>query len=123
MQVYLSSGKYDIIASGETFLFGPFEDLTIEVNDGNEALVRIILKFVENSSCDRGIETDIANDSLVITCINFSSLGTGLKCPTHIADVNGKEVYFMFSSSYLGEKEDKARSVKYTVFWKNKMKE
>ena len=99
MQVHLSSGNYSIIASGESFLFGPYEDLTIQVDDGNE------------------FKTDVKNDSLVITCVNFSSLGTGLKRPAHIADVNGKRVYFMFSSSYLGGKEDKARSVKYTVFW------
>ena len=117
MQVCLSSGNYDIIASGEAFLFGPYENLTIEVNDGNEIQVRIVLKFTENASNERDIKTDIVDDSLVITCINFNSLGTGLKCPTHIANVNGKEVYFMFSSSYLGDKEDKARSVKYTIFW------
>ena len=50
-------------------------------------------------------------------------MDVGLKRLTHIADINGKRVYLMFSSSYLGDKEDKARSVKYTVFWENKMKE
>lgn len=117
MQVRLSSGKYDIIASGEVFLFDPFEDFTIQVDESNEVLVRIVLKFMEDASGERDIKTDIAEDSLVITCVNFISMGTGLKSPAHIADVNGKEVYFMFSSSYLGDKEDNARSVKYTVFW------
>lgn len=116
MQVRLSSQKYDIIASGEAFLFGPFEDLTLQVDEDNETLVRIVLKFVENASGERDIETDIVDDSLVITCVNFSGIGTGLKSPTHIADVNGKKVYFMFSSGYLGDIENKARSVKYTVF-------
>ena len=109
MQVHLSSGNFSILASGEAFLFGPYEDLTIQIDDGNEFQVKIVMKFTEDASGDY--------DSLVITCVNFSSIGTGLKRPAHIADVNGKKVYFMFSSSYLGDKEDKARSVKYTVFW------
>lgn len=116
MQVRLSSSKYDIIASGEAFVFEPCGDLTIQIDEGNETLVRIVLKFVENASGKRDIETDIMDDSMVITCINFSSIGTGLKCPTHIANVNGKEVYFMFSSSYLGDVNNITRSVKYTVF-------
>lgn len=117
MQVHLSSGNYSIIASGESFLFGPYEDLTIQADDGNEFQVKIVMKFTEDASGEHDINTDVENDSLVITCVNFSSMGTGLKRPAHIADVNGKKVYFMFSSSYLGDKEDKTRSVKYTVFW------
>ena len=117
MQVYLSSGNYSIIACGESFLFGPYEDLTIQIDDGNEFQLKIVMKFTEDASGEYDINTNVENDSLVITCVNFSSMGTGLKRPAHIADVNGKKVYFMFSSSYLGDKEDKARSVKYTVFW------
>lgn len=117
MQVQLSSGSYSIIASGESFLFGPYEDLTIRVDDGKEFHIEIVLKFTEDASGELNINTDVANDSLVITCVNFSSMGTGLKQPAHIADVNGKKVYFIFSSTYLSNKEDKARSVKYTIFW------
>ena len=116
MQVHLSSSKYDIIASGEAFVFEPCGDFTIQIDKGIKTLVRIVLKFVENASGERDIETDIIDDSMVITCINFSGMGTGLKGPTHIANVNGKEVYFMFSSSYLGDVKNKTRSVKYTVF-------
>lgn len=117
MQVNLSSGNLRIIASGETFVFGPDEELRIEIDDGNEFQVKIIMKFTDDSSGKHDISTDVVNDSLVINCVNFSGMGTGLKRPAHIADVNGKKVYFMFSSSYFGDKEDKARSVKYTVFW------
>lgn len=117
MQVHLSSGNYSIIACGESFLFGSYEDLTIQVDDGDAFQIKIIMKFTEDSSGEHDIKTDVEDDSLVITCVNFSSRGTGLKRPAHIADVNGKKVYLMFSSSYLGDKEDKSRSVKYTVFW------
>lgn len=116
MQVNLSSGNCRIIASGESFLFGPYEDLVIQVEDGDEFQVKIVMKFTEDDSGEHDINTAVENDSLVITCVNFSSMGTGLKRPAHIADVNGKKVYFIFSSGYLGDKEEKARSVKYTVF-------
>lgn len=116
MQVRLSSGNYDIIASGEAFLFDPAEDLVVQVNDGDEDQVRIVLKFFEDVSDKQDIKTDIVDDSLVISCINFGRLGTGLKRPAHIADLNGKAMYFIFSASYYGDKEDKTRCVKYTLF-------
>ena len=87
MQVHLSSGNYSIIASGESFLFGPYEDLTIRVDDGKEFQVEIVMKFTEDASGEHDINTDVTNDSLVITCVNFSSIGTGLKRRAHFADV------------------------------------
>lgn len=116
MQVRLSSGKYDIIASDEAFLFDPFEDLTIQVDDGHDVSLGIVLKFKKEPSGERDIKTDVKDDSLVITCINFNGIGTGLKRPTHIADVNGKKVFFIFSSSYFGDNNSGSRSVKYTIF-------
>ena len=116
MRVCLSSGGYDIVASGETFLFDSYADLTIQVDDRDDFQVKIVMKFLEDASGEHDIKTDVENDSLVITCINFSSLGTGLKRPTHIANANGKKIYFMFSSNLLGDKENAARSVKYTIF-------
>ena len=116
MRVCLSSGEYDIVASGEVFLFGSSEDLVIHVDNGDNFQVKILMKFLEDDSGEHDIKTNVENDSLVITCVNFSSIGIGLKRPTHIANANGKKIYFMFSSSYLGDKDNAARSVKYTVF-------
>lgn len=116
MQVAMSSGKYDIIANDETFLFGPDEDFTVQVMDESESLVRIVLKFVENDSGEFDIYNDIVDESLIITCVNFDGLGTGLKRPVHIADSNGKEIYFMFSSTLHRNMENRIRSVKYTLF-------
>lgn len=115
MQVRLSSGHYNIIASGESFLFDPLGDLTVQVDDGEDHM-RIVLKFAEEDSGKRDIKTCIVDDSLVITCINFNTRGVGLKHPAHVADINGKAVYFVFSSNYIGDKESKTRSVKYTIF-------
>ena len=116
MQVAMSSGNYDIIANDEAFLFGPNEDLTVQVIDESELLVRIVLKFVENDSGEFDIYNDIVDESLIITCVNFDGLGTGLKRPVHIADSNGKEIYFMFSSTLHRNMENRIRSVKYTLF-------
>ena len=91
MQVNLSSGNYSIIASGESFLFGPDKDLTIQVDDRNEFQVKVVMKFTEDASGEHDIKTDVENDSLVITCVNFVGFGAGLKRPAHIADVNEKK--------------------------------
>lgn len=117
MQSHLSSGNYSIIASGESFLFGPYEDLTIQIDDGNEFQLSVVMKFTEDASGERDIITSVENDALVITCVNFSGMELGGKRPVHIADINEKKVYFMFSSSCLGAKEDMCRSVKYSIFW------
>lgn len=116
MQASLSSGKYDIIASGETFLFAPLGDLTIQLNEESKTQIRVVLKFIEDNSGNFDIYNDIVDESMVITCANFNGVGTGLKHPVHIADTDGKAIYLMFSSTLLGNEENKTRSVKYTLF-------
>ena len=116
MKVHLSSGKYDILASDVAFLFGPFEDLTIAINENDAELIRIVLKFSENTSGERDVVTEVLDDSLIINCVNFNGMETGLKSPAYIADIDGKAVYFMFASTSRGSKDGMSRSVKYTVF-------
>ena len=116
MQVNLGSGNYSIIANGETFLFHPYDDLTLEVNNGVENLLRIILHFQDDPSGERSIKTNIIDDAMVITCINFNGSGTGLKQPSHIANINGKSVYLIFVSNYFGDAEEPNRIVRYTIF-------
>ena len=116
MQVYLSSGKYDIIASGEAFLFDYLGNLEIQICKDADPMIKLVLKFEEDESFERNIRTEVVDDSLAVTCVNFTGLGAGLKAPVHIADVDGKEVYFMFFSNCYGEKNSKVRSVKYSVF-------
>lgn len=91
MQVRLRSGNYDIIANGTVFLFAPYEGLTIQADDGNAFQVKIVMKFTEDASDERDIKTDVAEDALIITCVNFNGMAVGLKSPTHIADVNEKK--------------------------------
>lgn len=116
MQVHLRSGNYNVIANGEVFLFAPYGDLTIQVDDSNAFQVKIVIKFTKDSSGERDIRTVVSDDALVITCVNFDGMSAGLKCPTHIADVNEKKVYLMFSTDCTGDTASRTRSVKYTIF-------
>lgn len=114
MQVHLSSENYDILASGEAFLFKPDADLTIQILEDDGEELKIVMKFTEDASGKQAIQSDVTEDSLIIRCINFTGLDMGLRCPAHIAEIDGKEVSILFSSKCSGEK--KVRSVKYTVF-------
>lgn len=114
MQVHMSSGNYDILASGEAFLFGPDADLTIQILEDDGEELKIVMKFSEDASGKRDIQSDVTEDSLVIRCVNFTGLDMSLKRPTHIAEIDGKEVFLLFSSTCSSEKM--VRSVTFTVF-------
>lgn len=116
MQVDLTSGGNRIIASGDTFLFGESNELTINVNGTNGFNVCVTMKFISDDSGDHRIVKDILEDRLVLLCYNFGGAGTGLSHPAHIANANNKKVYLMFWTYEEGIKERKARSVKYTLF-------
>ena len=119
MRVGQSSGNYRIIASGDTFLFDPWEDLSINIENEEGLQIKVVMKFANDEKKEHRVETAIVEDSLVMTCYNFDSLGTGLKRPTHIADVDDKAVFMLFSSQYIGNKDQGTRSVKYTIFLEN----
>ena len=116
MQVHLSSGNYDIVATGETFLFGSHENLIIQIDDADELHIKLIMQFTEDDSGKIDISTKVENDALVIDCLNFKGMGAGTKRPAHIAKIDAKNIYFMFSTNLLGDQENRSRSVKYTVF-------
>ena len=116
MQVDLTSGGNRIIASGDTFLFGEANELTIRVEDVDDFRVCVTLKFFCDDSGEHRIKRDILEDRLVLSCYNFGGLGTGLSQPVRIATVGNKKIYFMFWTYEEGAKERKARSVKYTLF-------
>ena len=119
MRVNQSSGNYRIIAGGDTFLFDPWGDLSVNIENDKGDQIKLVMRFSNDEKKAHRVETEIVDDSLVMTCYNFDSLGTGLKRPTHIADMDGKAVYLLFSSQYIGNKDQGTRSVKYTVFIEN----
>lgn len=113
MQVTLSSGNYDIIAHGQTFLFGPEEDLSIDIDTQEDFKFSIILKFQQDESGMQEIRQNLEKNKIILSCKNFKDEGTGTPAPVDIVEIDGKKMYFMFWSFLDGEK---ARSVRYTLF-------
>ena len=97
MQVKLSSQKREIISYGTVFLFDENGELTLNINAENSFELVLTIDFVEDISRNREIETNILENHLEITCINFAATGTGLMTPLEIAIIDGKKLYFMFS--------------------------
>lgn len=117
MQVQLSSGNYDIIASGDTFLFHDAEELSIRVNGNKNDHIHIVLLFQNDASGQRRIKASSEKGHLLLTCYNFSHHeGIGLSHPTHIADIDGKAVYLTFWTKLDGSKPPYTRSVRFTIF-------
>lgn len=115
MQVRLSSGGYEIISSGHTFLFGKERSLKIDVSADNDFEFSVVLQFQEDALAEQRIEKEMVGNTILLSCVNFLDSGTGLNAPVCIAEIDGKGLFFMFWS-YLEGKE-KVRSVKYTFFY------
>ena len=118
MQITLSSGNYNIIDSGQVFLFGENEELKIDVAANDNFQFSMIVKFASDESNNQQIKKEVVESSIVFTCLNFNDMGTGFSKPLSIAKVDGKEMFFMFWSYLEGAEEaEKARSIKYTIFF------
>ena len=118
MQVQLSSGNFDIIASNEVFLFGDSNELTFYIDDDDGSHSRVILRFLEDQKNERTVSIDPEGDyDLVITCTNFfSRFGTGLKEPIQIGESMGKGVYILFSTKQHTNKSPSVKSVQFTLY-------
>lgn len=116
MQINLSSGNYNIVSSGQVFLFGE-EDLKIDVIANENFNFSIVLNFTKDVSEETTIEIEGEGNTISLKCVNFSDLGTGSSKPINIATIQGKKLFFMFWSYFEGMPEQgQARSVKYTLF-------
>jgi len=117
MQIHLSSDGYDIINSGQVFLFGEDKDLKLEIHAENDFDFFVILNFLEDTSEEYRIEDKIVENTIYLTCINFRNDGTGLTKPVSIATIEGRALYFLFWSYLEGKEGERVRSVKYTFFY------
>ena len=113
MLISLSSGNYDIVSSGQAFLFSKDKDFRIDIQADNGFSFSLILNFIENESDKRDLQVKTNNNEIMLTCVNFESAGAGLKEPFKLAEIDGRNLYFLFWS-YLEGKA--SRSVKYTLF-------
>lgn len=113
MLISLSSGNYDIIASGQAFLFSKDNDFRINIQADKEEAFSIILNFIEDQSGKRDIRATTNGKCIMLTCINFENTGSGTKEPVEVAAVDGRKLYFAFWTYLEGAA---SRSVKYTLF-------
>ena len=113
MQISLSSGNYDIVASGQAFLFSKDKDLRIDIQADNGFAFSLVLNFIENESVEQDLQLKTTDKEIVLTCINFANTGAGVKEPVKVATINGRNMYFIFRA-YL--EWTVSRSVKYTLF-------
>lgn len=116
MRISLSSGNYDIIASGQAFLFSKDSDFRIDIQANREFTFSITLNFTEDESGNRDIQVKTDCNDIVLTCINFENSGAGIKEPVEVAAIDGRKLYFTFWAYLEGAA---SRSVKYTLFKEN----
>ena len=117
MKINLSSGNYNIINSGQVFLFGEKEPFKIDVISDEDFRFSILLKFLKDSSGEIGMNQECEENTIIYTCINFRDNGSGLVEPLKIATVSGKQLFFTFWSYLEGTPEKKqVRSIKYTIY-------
>lgn len=117
MQISISSGNYNIVDSGQVFLFGESHDLKIEVDTNKDFAFSMVFDFWNDGTEEIKIENKVVGQEIVFDCYNFDDKGTGLSTPIEIAQIDGKKLFLSFWS-YLEGKEDKqrVRSIKYTIF-------
>jgi hypothetical protein len=118
MQVQLSSGNYDVIASNEVFLFGDSNELVFRINDDDGSCSHMVLKFSEDPEKKQCLHYEPVGDyDFTINCFNFfSRFGSGLKEPILIGESMGRNVYIIFSTKQHTNKPPYVRSVRFTLY-------
>lgn len=116
MKVQLSSGNYNILASGETYLFSATDELLINLNDGENLDLKIRIRFLSDDSNRQRIESTVVDGCLVLSCFHFKDSGTGMTHPWRIANFEGKDIFILFWSYLDGQKEPRPRRIRYTIF-------
>lgn len=90
MRISLSSGNYDIVASGQAFLFSKDNDFRIAIQADSGFSFSLTLNFIENESGKRDIQVKTKENEVALTCLNFESTGAGLKEPVRLAEIDGR---------------------------------
>jgi hypothetical protein len=117
MSVIVSSGGRHVVASGETFLFAPNSDLSIDIDEG-ELRLKLTMRFLQDNARDLSIEYQLIDGRLFAFCYNFSP-EAGLIEPRVIQETCNHRVYLMLRYFEAG-RYGRIRSVKYTIFAEQK---
>ena len=118
MQVKLSSQNREIIDHGTVLLFSENADFTLKMVSEEGLEVELTVLFQENPGGKQEVQTDVADNHVTLTCINFSATGTGMSFPVQIAVLDGKTIYFIFWAYLDGTKgnQAKVRRIVYTLY-------
>ncbi|MBQ7099139.1 MAG: hypothetical protein IJO05_05410 [Oscillospiraceae bacterium] len=117
MQVRLSSGNYDIIASNEVFLYKDCNELTFQINDDDDSRSQLIMRFLQDETRKSRVDVEPDGDYvLILSCFNFfDRFAMGLKEPLLIGESMSKNVYLIFSTKQ-HDKQALVRSVRFTLY-------
>lgn len=78
MKTTIESGGYEIIESKVLFLDDPQSEMTLRLENGEELIGYIKVRFWNRENENHTIEGKVENGVLVLNCINFNEpLGTG----------------------------------------------
>ena len=114
MQISLSSGNYDIDASGQAFLYSKDNDFRIDIQADNGFAFSLILNFIADESGKSDIQMSINDNIITLNCINFENTGRGAKEPVKVATIDGRDLNFTFRAYLEGIA---SRYVSYTLFY------
>lgn len=89
MQVKLTSRQYEILDYGTVFLFDENADLTLNIIADNSFEFILSISFINDIFREQSLDTEISENCIKLTCINFFTEGTGLTAPMELAVVNG----------------------------------
>jgi len=122
MEISCSTGNYDILGSGQVFLFDD-QPLKIDITANDGVVITVEFKFLSDETGEHTINSDTNGNHVVFTCVNFDSNGIGFSHPIEFAVIDDRKVFMMFWAYLEGNNGTKVRSVKYTFFSEKKNEE
>ena len=113
--VIISSGKYDVIETGNAILFDENSDIVVNIKAAFNFEFNIVFSFEENGG-ERSIAKDVDSKGnfIRIRCTNFG-VGAGTVEAIELAHVKSKSIYLHFWVEKIAA-NNYIRSFQYTVY-------
>lgn len=113
MKIHLDSNNYDIIDSGQIFLFKEDENIILTIDTEDDLIFMIEFRFIKCNLKKIELKSSVDDDKILLECYNFPKQGAGLLEPVHIATIKDKKIYFLFWSDLMS---GGIRKVSYTLY-------
>ena len=115
MKFKVEVGNYEVIESNFILMDQNETEVAIYLKMDRASKGKLVMKFVEDASGEKGIKGHIREGNLYITCYNFDSAAeVATNKAIVIADYNGKNIKLQFRCSFVGNGE--IRKVEYTIY-------